>query len=74
MNEQKLIPFLWYDTQANEAASFYTSVFPNSKIQSSNPLVTTFQLNNLNCNALNGGPLFTFTNAISFFIKSNDTD
>lgn len=74
MNEQKLTPFLWYDTQANEAATFYTSVFPNSKIQNNNPLVTTFQLNNLKCNALNGGPLFTFTNAISFFIKSNDTD
>ena len=74
MKTQKITPFLWFDNQANEAASFYTSVFPNSKIQSNNPLVTVFHLNNLKCNALNGGPLFTFTNAISFFIKSNDTD
>ncbi|WP_130733864.1 VOC family protein [Flavobacterium sp. J27] len=74
MKEQKITPFLWFDAQANEAATFYTSVFPNSNIESTNPLVTVFQLNNLECNALNGGPIFKFTNAISLFIKSNNSD
>ena len=66
---QKITPFLWFDGKAEEAARFYTSIFTNSKIESINPMSTTFQLNGLEFIALNGGPHFTFTEAISFFVR-----
>ncbi len=78
---QKITPFLWFDTNAEEAMNFYTSVFKNSKIVSvsrygeSGPgpkgavMTGTFQLDGQEFMALNGGPLFTFSPAISFFVK-----
>jgi predicted 3-demethylubiquinone-9 3-methyltransferase (glyoxalase superfamily) len=72
---QKITPFLWYDKQAGEAAKFYCSVFSagpsgkNSKIVSSNPMTVTFELEGQKFIALNGGPQFKFTEAISFFVN-----
>jgi predicted 3-demethylubiquinone-9 3-methyltransferase (glyoxalase superfamily) len=66
---QKITPFLWFDGQAGEAAKFYTSIFKNSKIVSVSPLSATFQLDGQKFIALNGGPQFKFTEAISFFVS-----
>lgn len=78
---QKIIPFLWFDGQAEEAAEFYTSIFKNSKILDtmhygkSGPgpegtvMSATFQLEGQEFIALNGGPQFKFTEAISFFVN-----
>jgi predicted 3-demethylubiquinone-9 3-methyltransferase (glyoxalase superfamily) len=62
---QKITPFLWFDHNAEEAMKFYVSIFKNSKILSS----TTFQLDGQEFFAFNGGPHFTFTPAISFFVN-----
>jgi predicted 3-demethylubiquinone-9 3-methyltransferase (glyoxalase superfamily) len=66
---QKFSPFLWFDGKAEEAATFYTSIFKNSKIQSVSPMSTSFTLAGLEFIALNGGPQFKFTPAISFFVN-----
>jgi len=70
---QKLIPFLWFDGQAEEAMNFYTSVFKNSKkgkIVRAGPGVITasFEIMGMEFVALNGGPQFKFNEAISFQI------
>ena len=78
---QKITPFLWFNDQAEEAMNFYTSIFKNSKIGSvsrygeggpgpqGSVMTATFQLDGQEFMALNGGPLFTFTEAISFFVN-----
>lgn len=63
-----ITPFLWFDGRAEEAARFYTSIFKNSKIDSVSKMSATFHLNGQKFMALNGGPQFPFTEAISFFI------
>lgn len=63
-----LFPCLWFNGQALEAATFYCSVFPNSKILTSNPMVVSFELNGAKYMGLNGGPEFTFNEAVSFVI------
>jgi len=68
-HSQKITPFLWFDSQAQEAAAFYTSVFKHSRIIASNPMSATFELAGVEFMALNGGPQFKFTPAISFFVK-----
>jgi predicted 3-demethylubiquinone-9 3-methyltransferase (glyoxalase superfamily) len=77
---QKITPFLWYDGKAEEAARFYTSIFKNSKIVSTMPgpngsvLGVTFQLEGQEFIALNGGPQFKFTPAISLFVNCETQD
>jgi predicted 3-demethylubiquinone-9 3-methyltransferase (glyoxalase superfamily) len=66
---QKITPFLWFDGQAEEAARFYTSIFKKSKIESISPMSATFRLDGMKFIALNGGPQFKFTEAISFFVS-----
>jgi predicted 3-demethylubiquinone-9 3-methyltransferase (glyoxalase superfamily) len=66
---QKITPFLWFNNEAAEAAAFYTSVFPNSRIVQSNPMVTQFELEGLQVAALNGGPMFKLSEAFSFVIN-----
>ena len=75
---QKITPCLWFDTEGEEAARFYTSVFPNSRIVdvahygSAGPrpegtvMAVSFELDGQKFVALNGGPQFTFSEAISF--------
>jgi predicted 3-demethylubiquinone-9 3-methyltransferase (glyoxalase superfamily) len=77
---QKITPFLWFDGQAEEAANFYVSTFRNSKIGSiarypegapgmaGKVLTVEFELEGLNFVALNGGPMYTFTPAISLHV------
>ena len=66
---QKITPFLWFDGKAEEAAKFYVSIFKNSKITSITGMSVTFQLDGQEFFALNGGPQFKFTPAISFFVN-----
>jgi predicted 3-demethylubiquinone-9 3-methyltransferase (glyoxalase superfamily) len=66
---QKITPFLWFDGQAEEATRFYTSIFKRSKIESISPMSATFRLDGVKFIALNGGPQFKFTEAISFFVS-----
>jgi predicted 3-demethylubiquinone-9 3-methyltransferase (glyoxalase superfamily) len=78
---QKITPFLWFDHQAEEAATLYTSIFPNSKIvkvvrpgeagpgRPGSAMTVEFQLQGLSFVALNGGPHFKFTEAISFVVN-----
>lgn len=66
---QKIVPFLWFDGKAEEAAKFYVSIFKNSKILSANPMSVTFQLEGQQIYALNGGPQYQFTPAISLLVN-----
>jgi predicted 3-demethylubiquinone-9 3-methyltransferase (glyoxalase superfamily) len=78
---QKITPFLWFDSKAEEAANFYTSIFKNSKIKKlarygegdpgpkGTVMSATFQLEGQDFIALNGGPQFTFSPAVSFFVS-----
>jgi predicted 3-demethylubiquinone-9 3-methyltransferase (glyoxalase superfamily) len=77
---QKITPFLWFDNNAEEAIDFYISVFKNSKVTNKMPgpdgkvLTATFILDGQEFQALNGGPMFKFTEAISLFIKCETQD
>jgi predicted 3-demethylubiquinone-9 3-methyltransferase (glyoxalase superfamily) len=71
-----ITPFLWFDNQAEEAANYYVSIFKNSKVTGINrigatgPVMgTSFILDGQEFHALNGGPLFKFTEAISLFVN-----
>jgi len=78
---QKITPFLWFDGQAEEAMNFYVSIFKNSKVihvsrygeagpgPKGTVMSATFQLEGQQFMALNGGPLFKFTPAISLFVS-----
>ena len=80
----QLTPCLWFDTEGEDAAELYTSVFPNSKILevarygSAGPrpegtvMTVTFELDGQEFLALNGGPEFTFNEAVSFQIPCRD--
>ena len=76
---QKITPYLWFDGQAEEAATYYTSIFKNARIVDVNrmgeggPAVTVaFEIDGQRFVALNGGPQFTFTEAISLFVSCRD--
>jgi predicted 3-demethylubiquinone-9 3-methyltransferase (glyoxalase superfamily) len=66
---QRIKPFLWFDGKAEDAAKFYTSIFRRAKILSISPMSASFTLAGLEFLALNGGPQFKFTPAISFFVE-----
>jgi predicted 3-demethylubiquinone-9 3-methyltransferase (glyoxalase superfamily) len=78
---QKITPFLWFDDQAEEAAHFYTSIFKNSRIYGAarygedtpgpagKVMTVSFELDGQQFTALNGGPVFQFTPAISFYVN-----
>ena len=81
---QKITPFLWFDSNAEEAINFYTSIFKNSKIGSfsryneesakaagmkpGSVMVGTFEIEGQHFTAINGGPMYKFTEAISFSV------
>jgi predicted 3-demethylubiquinone-9 3-methyltransferase (glyoxalase superfamily) len=81
---QKITPCLWFDDQAEEAANFYVSIFPNSKIENvthyaeevskvagrpkGSVMTVAFKLNGQDFLGLNGGPIFKFTEAISLMV------
>ena len=64
-----ITPFLWLDNNVREAVAFYTSVFPNAKVEIASDFMATFELEGQKFHALNGGPQFRFNEAISFFIS-----
>jgi predicted 3-demethylubiquinone-9 3-methyltransferase (glyoxalase superfamily) len=66
---QKITPFLWFDGKAEEAASFYVSLFKNARVVSSSPMSVTFEIDGREFIAFNGGPMFKFTEAISLFVS-----
>jgi predicted 3-demethylubiquinone-9 3-methyltransferase (glyoxalase superfamily) len=88
--KQKITPCLWFDTQAEEAATFYISVFPNSRInqisryteaghdmhgkKAGSVLTVEFELDGQTFTALNGGPQFKFNEAVSFQIMCASQD
>lgn len=72
MPVKRITPFLWFDGQAEEAARFYCAIFKKSKIHSVSPMSVTFELDGQRFHALNGGPLYEFTPAVSFFISCKD--
>jgi predicted 3-demethylubiquinone-9 3-methyltransferase (glyoxalase superfamily) len=72
MKIRRITPFLWFDGEAQQAARFYCKVFKNSKIRSSSPFSVEFSLDGQDFYALNGGPHFKFTPAVSFFITCKD--
>ena|ERR1700740_1759552 len=69
MKLHKITPFLWFNTEAADATNFYLTIFKNSKILSSNPMVTSFELEGLQISAINGGPTFKLTEAFSLMIS-----
>ncbi len=83
---QKITPFLWYDGKAEEAAKFYVSVFRNSKMgkltrygeggpgQKGSVMTAEFEIDGQHFVALNGGPQFKFTEAVSFHVDCKDQD
>jgi predicted 3-demethylubiquinone-9 3-methyltransferase (glyoxalase superfamily) len=66
---QKITPFLWYNGNVEDAVAFYTSVFKNSKVLSSNSMSAVIELEGQRLNLFNGGPMFKFTEAISLFVS-----
>ena len=66
--KQSIYPCLWFDNQAKEAAAFYCSIFPDSKITSENLIVTNWELYGQPFMGLNGGPVFKPNPSISLFI------
>ena len=83
---QKILTCLWYDNQAEDAVRFYTSIFKNSKIenisyysdegpgQKGMVLTITFELNGQEMMALNGGPEYKFTPAVSLFVNCDNQE
>ena len=83
---KQITPFLWFDKEAEEAANFYVSVFPNSKLgtiarygeagprEAGMVMTVDFELNGQGFVALNGGPDFKFTEAVSFAISCETQD
>lgn len=71
---QKITPFLWFDDNAEEAINFYTSIFKEAKIINERRMgdklfTATIQLEGQEFMVLNGGPMYKFTPAVSFFVK-----
>jgi len=84
MATPKITPFLWFDTQAEQAAEFYTSIFKDSKILETSRygdagpgpkgsvMVVRFQIAGMEVTALNGGPRFKFSEAFSFVVSCDN--
>jgi len=74
----KITPFLWFDTQAEEAMNFYVSVFKNSKVLNvsrgpdGKAFIVTFELDGQEFMALNAGPEFEFNESVSFYVDCED--
>ena len=84
----RITPFLWFDQEAEDAANFYCSIFPNSRItqvsrygeagyehhgqEPGKVMVVSFELDGCPMSAINGGPLFTFSESVSFVVSCED--
>jgi predicted 3-demethylubiquinone-9 3-methyltransferase (glyoxalase superfamily) len=86
MQLQKITPFLWFDNQAEEAATFYVSIFKNAKmgnvsrygegapVPAGTVMVASFELEGIRFTALNGGPMYKFTEAVSFYVDCENQE
>jgi predicted 3-demethylubiquinone-9 3-methyltransferase (glyoxalase superfamily) len=84
--QQQIVPNLWFDTEAEQAAEFYTSVLPNSRIigkthygentmrEAGMVMTVDWEMNGQRFTGINGGPQFTFSEAVSFLITCDDQD
>jgi predicted 3-demethylubiquinone-9 3-methyltransferase (glyoxalase superfamily) len=84
MTIQSITPFLWFNTEAEDAANYYVSLFPNSKIKQvsrygdagpgpkGSVMVVSFELNGQNFTALNGGPHYKLTSAFSLLVNCTE--
>src|SRR5438045_5325199 len=81
--KQKIVPHLWFDKEAKEAAEFYASVFPDSRVTNITTLhdtpggdadIVSFELNGQPFMAISAGPLFKFNESISFMIRCKDQE
>lgn len=82
MNNQKIVPYLWFDKEAKEAADFYTSLFPDSKVTSVNTItgtpsgdcdIVSFELWGLSFQSISAGPYFKFNPSISLMVNFDST-
>ena len=83
---QKIIPFLWFENHAEEAMNYYVKIFKNSSVKNivrygeagpgpkDGVMTVTFELEGQEFTALNGGPMYKFTEAISFYVKCTSQD
>ena len=83
---KKITPFIWFDNQAEEAMNFYTSIFKSSKkmgvtyygegsmMPKGTVMTACFELNSQNFVALNGGPVYSFTPAVSFAVECENQE
>ena len=75
---KKITPFLWFDTQAEEAMNFYVSLFKNSKVLNvsrgpdGKAFIVSFELDGQEFMALNAGPQFKFNESVSFYVDCED--
>jgi predicted 3-demethylubiquinone-9 3-methyltransferase (glyoxalase superfamily) len=86
MIKQRISPFLWFDQQAEEAAHFYVSIFPNSAVgkiarytetgpgPNGSVMTVAFELDGQQFTALNGGPIFKFTEALSLVVNCDSQE
>ena len=74
MTTTTITPFLWLDNTVPEAVDFYTSVFPDAKVEMKSDFLAVFEIQGQRFYALNGGPQFKFNESISFFISVDTQD
>lgn len=66
---KRITPFLWFESQAEEAMNYYVSIFKNSKVIVTSPQMVQFELDGQEFIGLNAGPQFKFNEAVSFFVN-----
>ena len=69
MTTTTITPFLWFDNTVPQAVDFYTSVFPDAKVEMKSDFIAIFEIQGQRFYALNGGPQFKFNESVSFFIS-----
>jgi len=74
MTTTTITPFLWLDNRVPEAVDFYTSVFPDAKVEMKSDFMAVFEIQGQRFYALNGGPQFKFNESVSFFISVDTQD
>jgi len=71
---KQIYPCFWFDGNARSAADFYCSIFKNSRILESNAMVVIFEVNGFKVMGLNGGPSFTFNEAVSLVVSCDSQE
>lgn len=72
--QNKISTFLWFDANADEAATLYCSIFPSAKITGANPMSTSFEIDGQRFIAFNGGPHHKLNPAVSVFVSCNSQE